>query len=88
MKFYKTGGRRWGVEPNIYTIEAERATDKSIWINGRRLLKSTEFEVLHSTWQEAYDFLLSVATRKRDNARGNLDRAENVLKLVKEMRKP
>lgn len=52
----------------IQTVDVERATDKSVFINGRRQAKVSDYNQFHDTWEEAYSFLMKEAIRRHENA--------------------
>ena len=89
MKKYRTGGYdRWLVEAKIEEVEAERETETSIWIKGRRNNKLSGYEAYHDTWEAAHNFLMEKATEKVESARRELERHKSALGNVKGMRKP
>ena len=82
MEKYRTGS---SYSMGIETVEIERETDASVWINGRRSAKDCEWHKYHDTWSEAKDFLVRRAGDKvsglinrLDSARDELNKAKNL----------
>lgn len=72
MRKYRTS--KYGCE--IETVEVERETDKSVWINGQRNAKRTDWFNYWNTFIEAKNHLMIVAEKKINAARFNLECAE------------
>lgn len=79
---YRTGG--FGVNL-IETVDVERETEHSIWINGRRNSKKTSYHKYWDTWQEAHEHLLEHAERAWQIAQRKLARAESEYIEIKGM---
>lgn len=84
MEMYITG--RFASEL-IDVVEVDRSTDKSVWINNRRESRHTDFYQYHSTWDDAYAYLLAKAEREVTNARFRLNSANGYLGNVKGLHK-
>ena len=88
MKKYKTGSTNWGVEAKIEEVEVDRETESSVWVNGNRLQKSTEYHTYHDTWDAAHSYLLERAKNKVEYARRQLEEHKSRLGNIKGMKKP
>jgi hypothetical protein len=77
-----TGG--WGKE--IEAVEVERQTDNSVWIDGRRIKKMSNWKKYHDTWVKAWEYLLSVAQGRVEGAEIQLVSAEEYLKKIEGLR--
>lgn len=73
---------RW---QEIIPVEVERETTDSIWINGRKCRKITQFECYHDTFDQAKGHIVLVAEKAVSAARrqlafeeGKLERAKSV----------
>ena len=71
------------IDPTITSIEIDKETDKSVWINGRREAKRSEYRVYHDTWDDAKTFLLNRAESQVNSARYALNQAKGLLGNVK-----
>lgn len=72
----------------ITSVEIERETDSSVYINGRRRSKRSEYEDYFDTWEEAHEFLTRRAQDDVESARHVLERANSRLGNIKGMKKP
>ena len=88
MKKYITGSGRWKVEAKITEIEVERESDTSIWVNGKRRQKVTDYEIVHDTWDAAHSYLLATGETKVAHARRTLEEHKSYLGNVKGMKRP
>jgi hypothetical protein len=80
---YRTGG--WG-KNLIESVEVEKETEASIWIEGKRNAKKTEYHNYFDTWADAKRHLLTVAEKKVAGIRLNLERANGELGNIKGLR--
>ena len=60
----------------IEAVEVERETEASVWVNGQRNGKRTEYHSYFNTFKEAKQYLLDIAERSVNSARLNLERAK------------
>jgi hypothetical protein len=60
----------------IVKVEAERETEKCVWIKGSRCSKRTEHESYFDTWADAKSFLLGNAANRLQSARRHLEGAQ------------
>jgi hypothetical protein len=67
----------------IKNVSIDKETDKSVWINGNRHLKSCEYEQFHDTWDDAKNYLLSKAESQLICARRELEKAQGYMGNVK-----
>lgn len=82
MKKYRTA--TWG--KLIEAVDVDRETEASVWVNGRRNGKRTEYHSYFDTFAEAKQYLLDIAERSVNSARLNLARAEGHYSNVKGLR--
>ena len=80
---YRTGGFGGNL---IQPVEVERETSVSVWINGNRSLKYTDFLKYWDSWEEAHDYLLKKAEREIKNARRQLEIAQSKHGNIKGMK--
>ena len=73
---YRTGG--WSRRP-IVPIEVERETASSVWINGNRHGKMTDYHQYWDTFYDAHAYLIANAERAVDSCRLSLERAKGEL---------
>ena len=78
---YKTSGISFG--KLIEEVDIEKETDKSVWINGRRLSRRSSWDSYHDTWDDAKKFLLDIAEQKLTLARHVLNKAQSEYGNVK-----
>jgi hypothetical protein len=88
MTKFKAERVPWRVEAKITPVEVERETESSVWINGNRRAKITEWDTFHDTWDEAHAHLLKHAEQQAQSARRNLEAANGSLGNVKGMKRP
>jgi outer membrane protein OmpA-like peptidoglycan-associated protein len=62
--------------PHITKVAIEKFTDSSVWIDGRRRARATDFEGYFPTFGDAKAHLLEKAEDKLANARHALQRAQ------------
>ncbi len=70
---------------SIKVVEVERETETSVWINGRRNSKRTQYDNFFDTWGEAFHYLLERAETKLCVAQGRLNWAQDDLRKVKRL---
>jgi len=73
--------RSWN--PKITTIQADKETESSVWINGRMSRKMASCEAYFDTWDGAKAWLLEWAEDNAASARRNLESANAKLGNVK-----
>lgn len=66
----------------IVTVEAERVTDSSVWINGKRSLKATSYECYHETWIDAKQRLVDECMAEVTRRERSLQYAKDALAKV------
>jgi hypothetical protein len=76
------------LDSTITPVEIERETDKSVWVNGNRNAKQSDWATYFDTWEEAYSALLEAADKKVVSARLALDKAKGFYGNVNGLRKP
>ena len=69
----------------ISEVEVERETESSVWINGRRSAKKSDWHSYFDDYFEAKGFLVEMATIKLGYARDNLDKAERDLARIESL---
>lgn len=88
MKKYMTERTTWRVAAKITEVEVERETKTSVWINGNRRNKITEWDIFHDSWDAAHAHLMKRAQELANKARRELETANGALGNVKGMKKP
>jgi len=63
MKKYLAHTWRGYITPKIKEVEIEKETPASVWINGRRYQKYSEYEKYYDSFLEAYTFLVKEQER-------------------------
>ena len=82
---YRTSG--WSEpEAKIKTVRISRETDKSIWINGDRFAKISEWYQFWDTWQEAHNYIVERSEELVRSGRLILDRRKGLLGNIKGMK--
>lgn len=79
---------RFGWNFEIEPVLVSKCTDMSVWIGGHRRARTGTWENYFQTWDEAHAQLLKTAEARVQNARDELQRANDKLGNVKGMRKP
>lgn len=74
--------------PKIVPVVVERETNGSVWVDGRRCLKTANGEVFRQEWEQARQWLADNAQAEVDLARRRLERANGALGNIKGMKKP
>jgi hypothetical protein len=82
---YVTGG--FGKHP-IEQVEVERETTASVWINGSRNAKVSDWKNYFDTWDEAKQYLLNQAEAKLTGARFRLQSARSEHGNIKGLKNP
>ena len=75
----------WMPEAKITPVEIEKETEVSVWVNGHRNAKRSEWDNYYDTWQEAKDALQNRAQQQVDSLRLQLERAKGALGNIKGM---
>lgn len=95
MKVYRATRQGFLSPPNIEEVEAERVTDKSVWVKRTRgggevvldqVRRFTESYHYFDTWDAAWGFLLDKATNKLNAAIVDMENAKKQLDTVREMK--
>lgn len=86
MKKYRIDAGRHDLSARIDEIEVDRETDSSIWVNGRRLAKFTEWHNHYDTWDKAHTALMERQQSRCESLRRNLGYSEMRLDSIKMMR--
>ena len=81
IKKYLT--RRSSFGRMIETIQVEKESEKSVWIDGRRCAKRSGFDNYFDSFDEAKEFLTEYADNRLDIARRNLQLAQSFAGNVK-----
>ena len=85
---YRTARYLFGDRKLIDEIEIERETDTSVWVNGRRHLKTSDMFQYWDTWDEAFEYLRDKAHQKISGIRNELTRAQDELAAILNLQKP
>lgn len=75
---YKANSSSWRGEW-IESVDVERETDQSVWVNGRRSAKETRYECYFDTWEAAHNHLVVNAISSMESAERRLDSAKDHL---------
>lgn len=67
MKLYRTSTSFW-ITPDIKEVEVEKYTLSSVWINGRKTARYSNYGNYFGTHEAAKTFLLENATNQLNNA--------------------
>lgn len=76
---------RWA-KKLIEPIEIEKSTASSVWINGRRNAKRTEYHNYFDTWADAHTYLLKKAEQSVESCRRHLEVEKGALGNIKGLR--
>ena len=89
MQKYRTsnGYTRFNFSSEIKEIEIERETEKSVWINGTRHLKHSDWGVFHATWTDAHHYLKQHISRRLDNTKDKLRSVQAKFDEISSMKK-
>lgn len=68
----RTGSWRINIEP----VEVEKVNDKTVWINGRRNARTSNYDNYFDTFEEAKSFLLTEAKSEINKYKTGLEAAE------------
>lgn len=80
MKKYRARiHRRWDSDARIEEVDVERETEASIWINGQRSAKRSEWSNYYDTWEDAKSALLAAQQRRVEQLRSQLQVANSRL---------
>jgi hypothetical protein len=77
--------KRWSCEALITEVEVEKETEHSVWLNGRRQAKRSEYVNYYDSWYDAHHALLSNQLNYIDSIRERLDVAETRLVEIEVM---
>ena len=72
--------------PSIETVDVERESESSVWLNGRRCAKRSSYENFCDTWQEAHQLFVDLAEKEKHAAERRLLYATENLKSVLAMK--
>ncbi len=76
------------ISDQIVEVVVERETEKSVWINGRKSSKRSNYENFFDTWEDAYAFLLGGARKKVISAERTLENATNKYNAILSISNP
>lgn len=72
----------------IEPVQVERSTAHSVWVDGRKNARLTDWKSYFPTWAEAHAWLLEKAERRLNSARDELQLAQGQFGNVKGMKHP
>jgi len=75
-------------DDEIRRVTADRVTDKSIWIEGRRVPLVTDWTSYHASWEDARDFLLQEAKGDALTCQRQLNKALERVTRIQAMKQP
>ena len=84
MERYETGK----YSCKIVKVIADKETDKTVWINGRKSSKKSANAMIHDSWIDAHSYLLERETKRVEAIRRSLEIANSSLGNVKGMVEP
>ena len=89
MKKYKVRlSTRWSNDAEIEEVEVEKETDKSIWINGNRCAKVTDYASYFNTWERAWLALNTSQQRYSNSLKERYEQSVIRLKEIESMSEP
>ena len=74
-----------GYREAIHKVQIEKETEASIWIDGRRRGKSSEYSSYFDTWDQAHAYLIKKADGNLHRAKVSLALAQKAYNKTKEM---
>ncbi len=83
---YKTRKATFGklIEP----VQVQKETEASVWIDGRRIAKRTQYDNYFDSFDEAKAFLTEYAENMLNSSRRSLERAQGFAGNVKGLKAP
>lgn len=72
----------------IDRIECERETETSVWINGRRSQKQTEYHSMFNTWEDAKLHLETLARQEIESLESRIADKRRTLEQIITLTKP
>jgi hypothetical protein len=72
----------------VAEVDVERETESSVWIDGSRTSKRSVHENYFDSWEEARDYLLTMAENDLMSARRKLELAQGRVGNIRGMKKP
>lgn len=82
MKMY---GATFAWKPGIKQVDVEKASEKSVWIRGRRQARFGTYESFFPTFSQAKHFLIEHHQKKCRIASSRLEHATEMLQLAQEL---
>ena len=87
VKKYKCRlSNRWGCEASIEEVDVDKETAKSVWINGSRYAKISDYSNYYDSWDEAKHALLVCHEYYTKMIRLRLESANSALGNIKDMK--
>ena len=86
IKYKARVNNKWGVVAFIELVKIERETEASVWVNGTRSAKRSEYANYYDTWKEARAALLNCQWNRCNSLRMQLENADTILSDIKEMK--
>lgn len=88
MHKYKTSVRKHSISPNIEKVKIERETTSSIYINGVRAAKSSQFDQYWDTWVEARNYILHQAQIQEEHLKDRLTETQDTVDVISRLNEP
>ena len=82
---FKAGG--FGKEL-ITAVEVDRESEFSVWINGRRNKKQSDWERYFDKWEDAKEYLLNIYEKKVSACKNNFERESAKLSDIRALINP
>ena len=83
MKMYRTS--KWSFR--IDETEAEKVSEKSVWIGGRRNDRLSSYHNYFETWEDAKNFIVSRCESNFQSANRLLDKRRSELETAKALKR-
>jgi vancomycin permeability regulator SanA len=89
MRFYKVSKFFPKIGKEVVEVEVERETEKSVWINGSRYLKTSSYDEFYKDREDAENAAALYFNKKirqeinaQENAKCNIEKLKEMLKNV------
>ena len=82
--WYKYSSSAWRNEPHIVPVQVEKSSASSVWISGRPVRLQSTYDNYFRTFDEAKQYVVNKYTKRVEQLKEQLLRAEGTLKEVQE----
>lgn len=87
IKYKARINKRFCCKDEIEEVEIDKETDKSVWINGVRNAKRTEWANYYDTWEDAHNDLMRHQQRHVESLYRQFQASDKMLIKIKGMTK-